>query len=134
MRLKLGLVAVLIPGLVACTQGGQKAADATANPACHIDAQGIRSRYGENWPTHFQVKNTGEWCPIGLTLDGGPYKSSTLRDSPAHGEVRIINVKTGTYVAYRPTPGYAGSDSFRVALGTGRGDDLMLAASVDVTQ
>ncbi|NHN88135.1 hypothetical protein [Acetobacter conturbans] len=68
--------------------------------------------------------------------EGGAYASFGVSPAPEHGKAFLYTLDSQTQIAYTPTMGYAGSDSFTVILVRGPGqkrDHLTVTATVDAT-
>lgn len=67
-------------------------------------------------PATIAMTNDG-WCAVVTAeKDGQPFKFGLVKTRPSHGRVYIQPVNGKTRVEYTPNSGYAGSDSFTVAL------------------
>ncbi len=62
------------------------------------------------------IRSDGNWCTTTLiqTREGSPDIGpvTSLEKGPAHGEVSIVQTQGVTFISYRSTAGYAGSDEF----------------------
>jgi hypothetical protein len=104
--------------------------DVAAN--CRVEGQDLHSRFGENWPLSFVLKNTGAWCGAAVGTEGGAFLSAEIVRQPSHGDARAIQQAGGTLIAYHPHAGYTGADSFQVALGAAGGNNITVNADVEV--
>lgn len=86
-------------------------------------------------PATITMTNDG-WCSVVTAeKDGQPFKFGLVKARPAHGRVFIQPVNGQTRVEYTANNGYAGSDSFTVALvsRTASTPDTPLRVDVTVT-
>lgn len=90
-------------------------------------------RAGDNVPVGVTLRNTQQWCYGGFGISGVSSSGIRVVDQPGHGELRLFIQPTGMILAYRPKPGFTGSDSFLVGVPSGYGGlDINYAASVTV--
>lgn len=132
--MRLGLSALLLGFTIpACAPVPEQAAGTTDVAAnCRVEGQDLRSRYGENWPLNFTLKNTGAWCGAAVGTEGGAFLSAQIIRPPSHGDARAIQQSGATLIAYHPNAGYTGADSFQVTLGAAGGSDITVDADVEV--
>lgn len=76
------------------------------------------------------------WCGVFVADKGQPFQLGLVRARPAHGRVFIQPVNGQTRVEYTPNAGYAGADTFTVALRsrTAGTAEAMLRVNVTVAQ
>ena len=68
-------------------------------------------------PATVTMNNDGGWCSyLRWTTSGGRVFGAPMHvtEAPKHGEIDITVQQKGTRVSYKPTPGFAGADHFRV--------------------
>lgn len=86
-------------------------------------------------PATIAMSNDG-WCGVFVADAGQPFLLGLVRTRPAHGRVYIQPVNGQTRVEYTPNPGYAGADTFAVALRpkAAGAAESMLQVNVTVSQ
>jgi hypothetical protein len=62
------------------------------------------------------VGNDGGWCGVSIARDGQPYAAGGVTARPQHGRVHVRTVGDVTRVDFFPDTGFAGTDSFIVAM------------------
>jgi hypothetical protein len=75
------------------------------------------------------VGNDGGWCGISVAQGGKPYAAGGVTARPQHGRVHVRNVGDVSRVDYYPDGGFAGTDSFIVAMIPG-GHRMRVAVTV----
>ncbi|MBV1835845.1 hypothetical protein [Acetobacter estunensis] len=83
------------------------------------------------------VRSDDGRCVLSVTPpDGGAYASFGVSPEPEHGKAFLYGLDGHTQIAYTPTLGYAGNDTFTTILIRGPGqkrDTLIVNATVDAT-
>ena len=77
------------------------------------------------------------WCGVTLSeADGRPFSYGLVRSRPANGRVYVQPYGTQTRIEYTPSPGFAGTDTFTVALRsrTPGATDPVVQVAVNVAQ
>ena len=71
---------------------------------------------GAALPSTIRVSSKGGWCWLNMsaTTQGGMVYAPmyTVSRAPAHGELLMGEVSQKTRIAYKPTAGFTGNDSF----------------------
>jgi hypothetical protein len=80
--------------------------------------------------------NDGGWCWLLITrrFNGQPVQASgSVARPPSHGTIQIEPVNLQLRVAYRPSPGFAGTDTFEFIF-SGTGQERTVPVQVTVSQ
>jgi hypothetical protein len=132
--MRLGLLTFLLgfaaPACAPVPEQDARRMDVAAD--CKVEGQDLLSRFGENWPLNFTLKNTGAWCGAAVGTEGGAFLSAEVIRPPSHGDARTIQQPGATLIAYHPNAGYTGGDSFQVTLGAAGGNHITVNADVEV--
>jgi hypothetical protein len=88
----------------------------TRSAACAVGGEDTTGRPYQTPVATIAMNNDGGWCWMtsSETQWGrvyGPFLRVT--QEPQNGTLRINTLETGTRVAYRPNPGFAGTDTFQ---------------------
>ena len=95
---------------------------------CEAPAPDLRD--GQPTDVAMKVANDGGWCGVMAQRGGRAFDSGLLTTRPANGKVVMNRVGDATRVAYTPTKGFTGTDSFAVKLIPG---DSVVRVAVTVT-
>lgn len=84
-----------------------------SNPCTFTPVQPVA---GNSVNASISMANNG-WCAVRVTeADHKPFLLGLVRQRPEHGELQIRNLGGETRLEYNPHPGFAGADTFLVAL------------------
>ena len=108
-----------------------KVAKPGSDPGCQVEQAGRLLRPGVTITQNMVITNDGRSCIWGAALAGG-HGANGLSEQPSHGVVELRSTGDGDLYAYRPTPGYVGSDRFGFVLHRDDGYDDPVLVSVSV--
>ena len=117
MRLPLVVASICLIGHTSQSQTGSNSRRLRRASHCVAHGGGFAYAGGIALPSTVTMNNDGGWCGgLSYTTEGGHVFGVPmhLTKQPDHGEVSIRVRDKGTVVAYRPNPGFIGSDSFTV--------------------
>ena len=83
---------------------------------CEVGSQSVWGRAAQTPVATILMNNDGNWCWMNSTesqrgMSYGPFL--TVLEQPKFGTLQINVTEADTRVAYRPNPGFTGSDTFR---------------------
>ena len=81
-----------------------------------MEVLGHTLRPGEDIQTVFRVKPNSQWCYDGIRVGGTTTEGQRIVTPPSHGTLRLVHQPGAVAFGYRPTPGFSGSDHFRISL------------------
>ena len=80
-----------------------------------------------------RMGNDGGWCMIGFNVQWAGIDVDaplSVRTPPAHGEVMVGSLAGRDRIAYRPAPGFTGSDAFSVHMASPEPWDIPVRVEV----
>jgi len=104
--------------LAGCTQAPQTPPELPTAKLCSFQSSGFAYAGGPSpRPDTISMNNDGGWCGhLNVSTHGSLVfgEQMHLVQPPRHGQVSITVLQNGTQILYRPSPNFAGSDSFSV--------------------
>ena len=149
-RLLLGALPLLAAGCQPSPGPGQNAAQLQALPQAKVCEASLppfgrwyyagsgRGIGGEYIPPDGSIRmdNDGGWCVIAFTHYWGHLQQPiqaplAVSRPPAHGQVIAGSIGTSLRIAYRPDPGFTGTDAFHVRMDAVERWDIPVQVIVD---